>query len=153
MRQQGVTPMYKRGTYKKHHALKLSCIILSTKSERDKLKPPINTWLQLYNIPKKESLKSWIDKPLPSKIRRFLGNLSFQVHHHIVEGTDFQIPWIQHFFNRLLHATNTSLTLKGWTQEIPIKERGKDQSEEAQSMDKEVVNRLLLFKTHSTPTS
>jgi len=35
----GVTPMYKRGKYKNHRALKLFYIILSTKSKRDILEP------------------------------------------------------------------------------------------------------------------
>ena len=43
--------MYKKGKYK--NALKLSCVILSTKFKRDTLEPPSSTWLQLYNILKK----------------------------------------------------------------------------------------------------
>ena len=39
--------MYKRGKHKNHHALKLSCIILSTKSKKDTLEPQSSTWLQL----------------------------------------------------------------------------------------------------------
>ena len=51
--------------------------------------------------------------------------LPFQITHQIAKGTIFQPPRIQNFFMLLLQATDTSLTLEGWTQPTPIKERDK----------------------------
>lgn len=54
------------GQKQKQHALKLSCIILTTKSKNTFI-PPLSAWLHLCKILKKWSLKSCKYKALPSK--------------------------------------------------------------------------------------
>jgi len=51
----GRATLVQRGTYKNHHALKFSCIILFTKSKSLLLLPPLGTTLQLYVFSKVES--------------------------------------------------------------------------------------------------
>ena len=69
MRHQGPTPINKRSMYKSHHALKLSCIILCTKSKRGTFVPQLRTSLQLYKIFRKQSLKSLSNLPMPLFLR------------------------------------------------------------------------------------
>ena len=89
---------------------------------------------------------------MSSKIRRLL---SFQVLHHIVNRIIFQIPRSQHPFILLLQAINKSLIVQRCTQLTPNKENNKCQSlepENTPAMDKKVVHRFLLLKTHTAST-
>ena len=79
-----MSPMYKRGNYKCPQA---PYIILSTKSKKVKLVPPIGTSLALYKILQKQSLTSRKGISLPSRILWFL---SFQIVRQIAKGIIFQ---------------------------------------------------------------
>ena len=115
------------------------------KAKRFNCFSPQSPTLQLYKNLKKQNLKSWHDKILSSKMPWFL---SFQVAHQIAEEIIFQTPRTQLFFILLLQATTTSLTLEGWTQLTPIREREISKRRNLPTMHNEMIHRFFPLQTH-----